>query len=61
MEYEIGDDPQGLPDCPEGDRDGGLRENLFFRKEPAANRRAPDDENGRVEQMGELGRLADKG
>ena len=26
MEYEIDDDPQGLQDEPEGDRDGGLVE-----------------------------------
>lgn len=33
MEYEIGDDPQGLPDRPEGDRNGGLREDrIMFRR-----------------------------
>lgn len=26
MEYEIDDDPQGLPDHDEGDRDGGITE-----------------------------------
>ena len=26
MEYEIKDDPQGQPDRPDGDRDGGLVE-----------------------------------
>lgn len=51
MEYEIGDDPQGLPEMPEGDRDGGLREPLFFRREP----RAPShNQKRRIEQMGEL-------
>ena len=51
MEYEIGDDPQGLPEMPEGDRDGGLRELLFFRREP----RAPSpNQKRRIEQMGEL-------
>ncbi len=30
MEYEIGDDPQGLPERSEGNRDGGLRESLLF-------------------------------
>lgn len=34
MEYEIKDDPQGLPDIPDGDRDGGLEE------DPVALRRA---------------------
>ena len=54
MEYEIGDDPQGGPDHLEGDRDGGLRENLFFRKERRAGPTAPDDPHARVEQFGEL-------
>lgn len=30
MEYEIGDDPQGSPERPEGCRDGGLSETLLF-------------------------------
>ena len=29
MEYEIRDEPQGLPDRPEGERTGGLREDLI--------------------------------
>lgn len=28
MEFEIEDDPQNLPDLPEGDRSGGLIEDL---------------------------------
>ncbi len=54
MEYEIGDDPQGLPDVPEGDRDGGLRENLFFRK--GSTRPAPIqlDEEALREQLGDV-------
>lgn len=53
MEYEIGDDPQGLPDRPEGDRDGGIRENLVFRKEPRFERRVPSERDAPVEQLGE--------
>lgn len=53
MEYEIGDDPQGLPDLPEGDRDGGLREPLFFRKEPLFERREEPAAEAPVEQLGE--------
>lgn len=54
MEYEIGDDPQGLPDRPDGDRDGGLRENLFFRPGSDEWNAAPNDPNALVEQFGEL-------
>lgn len=52
MEYEIGDDPQGLDDLPEADREGGIREPLFFRKEPRnmGLRRRPEEI---VDQMGE--------
>jgi hypothetical protein len=32
MEYEIGDDPQGLPDPPEAVRDGGVREDLVVHR-----------------------------
>lgn len=53
MEYEIGDDPQGLPEQCEGDRDGGLRENLVFRREPRFERRAPADRDPATEQLGE--------
>ncbi|HEU4820221.1 MAG TPA: hypothetical protein VFS87_03580 [Qipengyuania sp.] len=54
MEYEIGDDPQGLPDRAEGDREGGLRESVFFRHERKTERAAPGDDHARVEQFGEL-------
>lgn len=54
MEYEIGDDPQGLPDTPEGDRDGGLRENLFFRKGPTRRAATQLDEDAPATQLGEL-------
>lgn len=54
MEYEIGDDPQGLPDRPEGDRGGGIRENLFFRRESRFERRTPSGRDAPVEQLGEL-------
>ena len=58
MEYEIGDDPQGLPDRPEADRDGGLRaDRLFFRgDQPAKPQDAHDDaydEDSPVQQFGE--------
>lgn len=47
MEYEIGDDPQGLLDYPDGDRDGGLREDrIFFRKDAPARRVNLDDDAG---------------
>lgn len=54
MEYEIGDDPQGLPDYPEADRDGGIREKLVFRKEPRDWRREPKEADAPLEQFGEL-------
>jgi hypothetical protein len=58
MEYEIDDDPQGLPDAPEGDRDGGLGEHVFLRREPRSGARAPGDRPGYrdapMEQLGEL-------
>lgn len=59
MEYEIKDEPQGLPDRPEADRDGGLRE------KPQTTRKAmpatpvksrpdrPEDAEAPIEQMGE--------
>lgn len=57
MEYEIGDDPQGLPDRPECDRDGGLGEDrIFFRPAPAKRVNRHDDareENAPLKQMGE--------
>ena len=52
MEYEIDDDPQGLPDKPEASRDGGVRGPVFFRRKTmakgASRRRDPA-----FEQMGE--------
>ena len=58
MEYEIGDDPQGLPERPEGDRKGGLREDrIFFRRgAPAKRLNLHDDardEDSPVQQFGE--------
>lgn len=58
MEYEIGDDPQGLPDHPDGNRDGGLGEDrLFFRKDPpdrvADRHHYAPDEDLPVAQLGE--------
>jgi hypothetical protein len=58
MEYEIGDDPQGLPDRPDGDREGGLREErLLFRKySPRGVTDQPDDarhEDSALMQLGE--------
>lgn len=54
MEYEIGDDPQGLPDWPEAARDGGLRENIFFRKGTPRRAATQLDEDALGEQHGEL-------
>lgn len=58
MEYEIGDDPQGLPDRPDGDRDGGLRDApVFFRRhapvEPVDLHDDARDEDSALAQMGE--------
>lgn len=59
MEYEIDDDPQGLPETIDGDRDGGLREDrlLFFADAPAikrANRHDnAEEEDCPLQQLGE--------
>lgn len=58
MEYEIADDPQGLPDRTEGLRDGGLREDLvFFRSRSRLGHptQLDDDyvEDALVQQFGE--------
>jgi hypothetical protein len=57
MEYEIGDDPQGLPEIPDGDRDGGLREEWFLmrpgRQRPSADGRGDAwDEDAMVRHLG---------
>lgn len=59
MEYEIGDDPQGVPELAEGDRDGGLREGRIAvrGKTPVAPRDLHDDaveEVSPIRQFGEL-------
>lgn len=52
MEFEIGDDPQGLPDGPEGERDGGLRGPVSGgRHEGASN--APSEQKVSLDQPGE--------
>ncbi len=51
MEYEIGDDPQGLPDVTEGDRDGGLRDGRVIFRKVAPNE--PSDEDSAIRQLGE--------
>lgn len=57
MEYEIGDDPQGLPDRPDGFRSGGLRDHpVFFRKNPSVEEDVHDharEEDSPVHQLGE--------
>ena len=58
MEYEIGDDPQGLPDRPDGERDGGLREDRIYFRKGAPARRANQlddahDEDSALQQFGE--------
>ncbi len=57
MEYEIGDDPQGLLDCPEGDRDGGLSEGgIMFRHEtPAKIADRYDDASDEDTALGQFG------
>lgn len=58
MEYEIVDDPQGLPEKLEGDRDGGLREDRILFRHCAPSTRADlyddaRDEDSAIEQFGE--------
>lgn len=43
MEYEIKDDPQGLPDRPDGERDGGLDEDPVLRHRESRPSRSSDD------------------
>jgi hypothetical protein len=59
MEYEIGDDPQGLPDFSEGLRDGGINEELVFtRLRPSIGRPPQLDEDHEeallIQQLGEV-------
>lgn len=58
MEYEICDDPQGLPDRQDCDRAGGLREHVVqFRKAPVRaypHHADASDEDSAPLQMGEL-------
>ncbi len=54
MEYEIGDDPQGLPEQPEGDRGGGLAEDRIFFRKPASDADARNDGTA-LRQFGETG------
>lgn len=54
MEYEIGDDPQGLPEQLDGDRDGGVRVNAHTRRTPRFERRPRTDRHAPFEQMGEI-------
>ena len=58
MEYEIEDDPQGLPERPDGDRKGGLREDRMFFRKAAPPKRARQldearDEDSAMQQLGE--------
>lgn len=59
MEFEIEDDPQGLPDYPEGDRDGGLREDRMLVRFGLSRKMAdrPDDachEDTAATRLGEV-------
>lgn len=54
MEYEIRDEPQGLADIPDGDRDGGLRTAGSAFKHPASEQDRDNERNPALEQMGEL-------
>ncbi len=54
MEYEIDDDPQGLPDVPDGDRDGGVRASAAIRKGFIRRAATQPGENAPREQLGEL-------
>lgn len=58
MEYEIDDDPQGLQEKLDGDRDGGLREDriLFHHRAPSTRIDLHDDardEDSPIAQFGE--------
>ncbi|WP_375290232.1 hypothetical protein [Qipengyuania sp.] len=58
MEYEIDDDPQGLPDRNEGDRDGGIHEDRMIFRFGAPERRENEiddasDEDSPIDQFGE--------
>ena len=58
MEYEIGDDPQGLPDRPDGGRNGGLSDDRMFIRTSAPAKRPNSREDDRdahlpLKQFGE--------
>lgn len=53
MEYEIGDDPQGLTEDEEADRGGGIRAPVSYRKSAPTPRKPPSDPQHHIEQIGE--------
>lgn len=54
MEYEIDDDPQGLPEQVEADRDGGSPDKLLFGQKRHPDH-AIDSKDMAIEQPGEMG------
>ena len=54
MEYEIGDDPQGLPDHSEGDRDGGVDEGRVFFRRYSPRRPIDQPDDARAEDTARL-------
>jgi hypothetical protein len=52
MEYEIDDDPQGVPEGSEAARDGGLREEPLFFLRPVDRLQGLGEEE-RIRQLGE--------
>ena len=57
MEYEIDDDPQGLQDEPEGDRDGGIVEDHIALKNQSSPRTIASKRGLKVQDI--VGRRAD--
>jgi hypothetical protein len=53
VEYEIADDPQGLSESEEADRDGGIRAPVSFRKGAPPARKSSPARQEPIEQMGE--------
>lgn len=54
MEYEIADDPQGLPERLDAERDGGLRAPPPFFRKPATHQPDTTEHLTRYDQLGEI-------
>jgi hypothetical protein len=60
VEFEIDDDPQGLPEWLDGERDGGLKEDLLVRRgrRPAFRPRQFDEAREDIAPLQQLGEAA---